>query len=206
MRVPIHQVEAEPHNRVGDEFFRKMSPCRSLRRRVQGEHGGRAVVIQPLDQHPEDLTGAHVGRHALTIGRHACQAIDEDASRPDGPRLRQEQAVLMLHFLPEDGRTRRDDLHSAPVLEILQVPAERGGIFDEPVRRHFERDDHPRLIEFARAPVDELDAQAGLAGSGTPGDQDHVTARDTTAQYRVKSRDTSLHECSLHEGSDRGSG
>jgi hypothetical protein len=64
----------------------------------------------------------------------------------------------MLHLLPEDRRARRDDRHLAPILEILQVPAERGGIFDEPVRRDLKGDDHPGLVEVARAPIDELDA------------------------------------------------
>ena len=197
VRVPIHQVETEPHDRIGDEFFREMSPCRGLRRRVQGEHGGRAIVVQPLDQHPEDLAGLH--GHTVTIGGHAREAIDEDAPRPDGPRLRQEQAVFLLDFLPEHRGSRRDDLHRTPVLEMLQVPAEGGGVLDEPVRRHLEGDDHSRLVELARAAIDELDAQAGLAGPRPPRDQDHVAARDAAAQYRVEPRNTRLHECSPHD-------
>ena len=173
-----------------------MSPCRGLRGSVQREHGGRAIVVQPLDQHPEDLTGPH--GHAVTIGGHTGEAIDEDTPRPDGPRLRQEQAVLLLHFLPEYPGTRRDDLHRAPVLEILQAPAEGRGVLDEPVRRHLEGDDHSRLVEFARASIDELDAQAGLAGPRPPRDQDHVALRDAAAQDRVEPRNTRLQECSPH--------
>jgi hypothetical protein len=184
----LRLLHTQADHRIGDRLLgqrRRRSP--DQRGRLEREHRRQVLALQPLD---EDVKGlARVLTAAVLAAGQGGAAVHEDAAGAERGRFFEQQAVGLLQFLAEDLTRREDDAELAFALERRQVPAEAPRIPHQFVGRDFEDDDDARLAELARAAVDELDAERGLAGADGALGEDDVAARDAVAKDGVEPED-----------------
>src|SRR2546428_3428720 len=105
---------------------------------------------------PRGREGEGVARvPAIGLGERD-ETVDEEPPRAKLCGLRKEHAVGLQKLLLKDLPRREYDLQSPVTLEFAQVPPEERRVANELIGRHFEQDDHSRLVELAGPPVDEL--------------------------------------------------
>src|SRR5258707_14302053 len=94
-------------------------------------------------------------------------------------------------------RTREDDFQLLLLLQPVQIPAEARGIPDELPRGRLKDHDDAGLVELGNAPVDELQAQQGLAHAGRAFDQNQVALENPAQEDFVQAVNARLDQIAL---------
>ena len=176
----------EPDARIRDRFLEPRGKFPFHQHlRIEGQHRRQAFALQALDQDVKRLTGI---LHRIG-GEQGAGAVDENPPGADLVRFLQEQAVRLLHFLPEDIARGIDDFQFLAFFQGRKIPAEPGRVARQLVGRDFEHHDDAGLAELRDAAIDEFHADRRFSGADRAFDQDDVPARNAAGQDLVKPAD-----------------
>ena len=151
--------------------------------------------MQPLGKEMEGVARVP----AIGLGERD-ETVDEEPPRAKLCGLRKEHAVGLQKLLLKDLPRREYDLQSPVTLEFAQVPPEERRVANELIGRHFEQDDHSRLVELAGAAIHELDPECRFSRPGRSRDQDGVPPREAAEKNLVEPVDSCFHHvCFRHK-------
>ena len=148
------------------------------------------LALQSFDETVKRVAKPHPAERAAG----AAHAVHVDAAGAHPRSLVEEQAVGLLHLLPEHLAGGVNDLELALALERREIPPEARRVAHEPVGRDFEQDDEARLSEHGGAAIDELDPHRRLAGADPAFQKGDIAPRDTRCEDDVEPADACFDE------------